>query len=349
MKKYIILIISVLSINLQFSCTAKKDPYFQMRGIVLSVEDLATVDWPKLAYENGINTIGTHVFPEQVATFIQSGKGIKFLADCKKYGIEVEHQLHSIGELLPRSLYAEDSTMFRMNESGQRTDDYNLCVHSQKALDIIASNALRYAKLLPPTNHRYYFWIDDGQPMCHCPECAQYSDSEQSLIVENRMIRELRTFDPDAQLAHLAYHGSLSAPRKVKPAEGIFLEFAPIERSWEKPLAEHAPNDGRDSKFLKGVTHLQYLKDNLEVFPVETAVVLEYWLDVSIFSKWKKPAVKLPWNKSVFDADIKTYGELGIRNITTFAVYIDDKYIETYKDLGFLKEYGFGLMNYSKK
>jgi hypothetical protein len=320
-----------------------------MRGIVLSVEDLETVDWPKLAYENGINTIGTHVTPEQVVKFIQSDKGKKFLADCKKYGIEVEHQLHAIGELLPRNLFTEDSTMFRMNENGQRVNDCNLCVHSQSALDVIAGNALHYAQLLPTTNHRYYFWIDDGMPMCHCPECSPYSDSEQALILENRIIKELRSFDPEAQLAHLVYHNTLSAPRKVKPDEGIFLEFAPIERSWEKPLAEHKPDEGREGGFLKGATHLQYLKENLEVFPAETAVILEYWLDVSIFSKWRKPAVKLPWNKAVFNEDIKTYGDLGIRNITSFAVYIDDKYIETYNDLGFLKEYGEGLMNYSKK
>ena len=347
MNKYISLIISVLSITILFSCTAEKDPYFQMRGIVLSVEDLETVDWPALAYKNGINTIGTHVFPEQVATFMKSDKGEIFLADCRKYGIEVEHQLHAIGELLPRSLFDEDSTMFRMNEFGQRTNDYNLCVHSQKALDLVATRTAGYAKLLPSTNHRYYFWIDDGRPMCHCPECAHYSDSEQALIVENRMIKELRTVDPEAQLAHLAYHGTLSAPRKVNPAEGIFLQFAPIERSWEKPLAEHLPGEFlNNQQFLKGVTHLQYLKENLEVFPVETAVVLEYWLDVSIFSKWKKPAVKLPWNKAVFDADIKSYGDLGIRNITSFAVYIDDKYIETYQDLSFLKEYGDGFDRY---
>jgi hypothetical protein len=85
---------------------------------------------------------------------------------------------------------------------------------------------------------------------------------------------------------------------------------------------------------------MQYLRDNLEVFPAETTVVLEYWLDVSMFSWWRKPAVKLPWNKEVFLSDIDTYAKLGIRNITSFAVFIDDKYLEAYKDVSFLKEYG---------
>ncbi|MDR3236650.1 MAG: hypothetical protein LBT48_08030, partial [Prevotellaceae bacterium] len=140
------------------ACT-HKEPYFEMRGVVLTVEDLETVDWAKLAHENGINTIGTHVTPVQVAAFMQSEKGKKFLADCEKYDIRVEHQLHAMGQLLPKELYSEDSTMFRMNKSGRRVNDCNLCVHSQKALDIVAKNALHYSCLLHSTNHRYYYWI----------------------------------------------------------------------------------------------------------------------------------------------------------------------------------------------
>ncbi len=305
-----------------------------MRGVVLSVQDLETVDWPELAHENGINTIGTHIFPEQVAAFIESEKGRRFLADCKKYDIKVEHQLHAIGQLLPRESFADDPTMFRMDENGERVNDCNLCVHSTKALDKVAEKAVHYAKLLPTTNHRYYYWIDDGMPICKCPECSKLSDSEQALILENRIIKELRKCDPEALLAHLAYHNTMSAPRRVKPEEGIFLQYAPIHRTWDKPI---------------DASHLRELKENLTVFPVETAEVLEYWLDVSLFSKWKKPAVKLPWNREVFESDLDTYAALGIRNITSFAVYIDDKYIETYKDLGFLKEYGDGLKKLSNK
>ena len=57
------------------------------------------------------------------------------------------------------------------------------------------------------------------------------------------------------------------------------------------------------------ITHGEYidaLEANLKVFPKETAQVLEYWMDVSLFSDWKKPAVQLPWNKNVFLSDINT-------------------------------------------
>jgi hypothetical protein len=73
------------------------------------------------------------------------------------------------------------------------------------------------------------------------------------------------------------------------------------------------------------------------VFPQLTAQVLEYWLDVSRFSKWKRPAVELPWNEGVFLQDAEAYAQLGIRQVTTFAVWTDADY---------LKHFGerFGLM-----
>jgi len=307
-----------------------------MRGVVVSGYDLETVDWAKLAHENGINTISG-----AYTAFLKTEKGKKFLADCKQYGIQIEYQMHAMSVLLPRNLFEQDPTMFRMDKDGKRVKEHNLCVHSEKALETVAQNARRFAESLTPDNHRYYFWLDDGAPVCECPECSLYSASEQALIVENRMIQELRKFDPQAQLSHLSYHSTTSAPRKVKPELGIFLEFAPFHRVWDKPLADETAKGSISHK-----DYLKYLQENLEVFPAETAVVLEYWLDVSLFSGWKTPAVKLPWNKAVCESDLKTYTDFGIRNFTTFAAYVDDEYLKNYdNDLQFLKEYGELLNN----
>jgi hypothetical protein len=325
------------------ACTAK-EPYFEMRGVILGNEDIETVDWARLAHENGINTIAGHF---AAGGYLETENGKRFLADCKKYNIMLESQVHAMGWLLPRALYDEDSTLFRMNETGRRVNDCNLCVHSRKALNIVANNALEYARKNPSDNHRYYFWIDDGMPMCACPECHGYSDSEQALIVENHIIKALRTFDPKAQLAHLAYHATIEAPRRVTPKEGVFLEFAPFARTWDKPLADE---DAVGRSGISHKTYLRHLKENLEVFPVETAVILEYWLDVSLFSEWKKPAVKLPWHKEVFESDIALYASLGIRNITSFAVFVDSAYLAAYNnDIQFLKDYGAGLSSFEKK
>jgi hypothetical protein len=69
---------------------------------------------------------------------------------------------------------------------------------------------------------------------------------------------------------------------------------------------------------------------------------LEYWLDVSLFSQWKRPAVKLPFHPQVFQSDVQTYGKLGVRHITTFAVFIDTEYVKKF-GVPPLDEYGKNL------
>ena len=40
--------------------------------------------------------------------------------------------------------------------------------------------------------------------------------------------------DSKASLAHLAYANTLTPPEKVNPVEGVFLEFAPINRRYDE-------------------------------------------------------------------------------------------------------------------
>ena len=105
------------------------------------------------------------------------------------------------------------------------------------------------------------------------------------------------------------------------------------------PLQKKQQNDRlrSENKFRK--------KDNLEVFDPETAVILEYWLDVSLFSRWKKPAVECPWRKDVFLSDIDTFAKMGIKNVTSFALFMDSEYFSKYSTTP-VKEYGEGLTNY---
>lgn len=321
------------------------------RGIVLSVDDLLTLDWPLLAHQANLTTIATHVTPMQVSEYIKSDKGQQFLADCKKYNIQVEHELHAMHDLLPRGLFAKDPTMFRMNDKGDRVADFNCCVHSRDGISIITENAVKYSKVLHSTTGRYFYWIDDASPMCRCNQCRELTDSEQALVIENAIIRALRNQIPGASVAHLAYQHTMVPPKNIKPEKGIFLEFAPIVREWNKPLSDRkAGAEGKYEDRVRRITHgecLDVLAANLEVFPKETAQALEYWLDVSLQSKWTKPAVKLSWYPEVCKSDVETYIQAGISNITTFAVYVDAAYKNKYKNLNFIKEYGRILKDYT--
>ncbi len=292
---------------------------FRSRGVVISPADLTLADWPERASRAGLTVMALGAAPSTLIEFVGTDAGKAFLAKCRKLGLQVEYEMHAMFQLLPRSLFAGSPELFRMDDEGKRNPDGNLCVHSERALAIVCRNAVKTCRALKPTTHRYFLWCDDGQRGCRCPKCRGFSDSEQALIVENRMIKAIRKLDPKARLAHLAYTHTMSAPVKVKPERGIFLEFAPFTRSWRQPLSD--PSNRPD---------LDALNANLEVFSAADAHVLEYWLDVSLFSSWKKPAVKLPFDERVLEADLKVYAARGIRSVTTFAAYMDAEYVKSH-------------------
>ena len=100
----------------------------------------------------------------------------------------------------------------------------------------------------------------------------------------NHLWKVLCEQDEQAQLAHLAYSHTLASPQQVTPAQGVFLEYAPINRRYDMPYAQQTGPTQLDG--------LGMLDANLEVFRADTAQVLEYWLDVSRFSQWRRPTVR---------------------------------------------------------
>jgi hypothetical protein len=231
-----------------------------------------------------------------------------------------------------------------MDENGNRVTDGNGCPSCEEGLKVIMSNVPAFVEKHKPSNHKYYTWLWDGGDICHCEKCKNYNVADQGLIFENHIIKALKEIDPEAQLAHLAYHNSTPAPSVVKPEEGIFLEFAPFFRRWDKPLSDKEAI--RDGQFWNHGDYLQMLEDNLKVFPVETAQVLEYWLDISLQSGWKFPQKKLRFYEDVYLEDLKTYASYGIKHITTYACWADADYVAMYGDVSFLDSYGQGLLNY---
>ena len=305
------------------------------RGVVVSAKDLSGgFDWPKMAHEAGLTTIATHVGPEDVIPFMQSDAGKRFVDSCVRYGISVEHELHAMDYLLPRSLFDREPELFRMNEAGVRERKANCCVTNPRALEIIAQRAVEVARICRPTTGRYYFWPSDSSLVCKCPNCREFSASDQALLVENAIVAALRReVEPFATLSHLAYTVTLGVPKAVRPDSGLFLEFAPFRR-WG--------GTKKRIPLVEGGEWLARLDALLEVFPRESAQVLEYWLDESLFSGWKKPLVKIPWDAAQTRADMEAYSKRGIRHLTTFAVSVNGDYVKAFGEdsLECVKEYG---------
>ena len=349
MKKFtlVIFLAALLGLSLSSCKQAQDEPWFKLRGIVVAWDDIKNpdqLDWLAKMKETGMNTISVCGFDYLSDEYAQ------FKQKCIDNGIDFEYEEHAMTWLLPRDLINEHPEYFRMDENGVRRNDANGCPSCEEALEVIRKNAAEFALKYAPSNHRYYTWLFDGGGICHCEKCKNYNASDQGLIYENAILEGIRTVDPEAVLAHLAYESTTPAPSCIKPSEGVFLEWAPFYRRWDEPLSNRAAIRP-DQKWSHG-DYLDMLEDNLKVFPAETAQVLEYWLDVSQRSGWKKPAKDLGWNeqtKAAFLDDLKTYASYGIRNITCYGVYIDADYLNMYKDVSCITDYGKALRDFRPK
>jgi hypothetical protein len=306
-----------------FPC--KMNPKKEKRGVVVYPDDITSIGinkWEKRIDVSGINLIGLHAATsndpiDTLEAFIKSREGRSFLELCKRKGVEVEYELHAAATLLPRSLYDAHPEYFRQDESGRRVADYNFCFTSEAALEAMRPQLEKLLEWMKPDSHRYFLWPDDKEwKYCNCERCKSLSPSEQTLVFENRLLGMLREYDLEATLAHLAYHQTLPAPRKVRAVKGVFLEYAPIMRDYSEPLPE---------------TEYTALKDNLLAFPAYSQHILEYWLDESMNSGWKKTMLKpLAFNGQWCRRDIAMYRGTGAASITNFATWLNASYESLY-------------------
>ena len=230
-------------------------------------------------------------------------------------GLEIEYELHAASYLLPRSLFESHPEYFRL-ENGERNALCNFCVSNSEALEILTDNAVEMAKKLYRSRPYYYFWLDDTRAKyCSCPKCSQLSMSDQQMLVVNAMARKLRAAIPGAKLCFLAYHGTETPPTIYRPEEGVFLEYAPMNRDF----SAHAYEVSEETKANIGKL--------MEVFGKEDATVLEYWYDNSMFSKWTKPPKVFVPRNDLIPGDLRWYEGLGFAHIASFACYLGEDYV----------------------
>jgi hypothetical protein len=291
------------------------------RGIVLSPADFTWDGWPARVADAGLNYLGIHSSIEDVLSFLRTARGEAVLAEADRLGIAINFEMHIMSELLPRAHFESCPEMFGADDTRRRTPDANPCVSSARALEIIGENARRHAAALREFSdiNRYYFWPHDNRPWCRCTSCRGLSFSDQCLVFTNALCGALREAQPDARVAYLAYATALEAPSAVRPAEGVFLQYAPISRCYDRALGDPDCAENR--------RHVDALRALCRCFGMAEAEVLEYWLDVSRFSGWRKPAVRLPFWPEVFTLDVAFYASLGIRRVSSFGVYIDADYV----------------------
>ncbi len=296
-------------------------------GVVVHPEEI-TRSWEKVILNSDINLLGIHPVGgigshERVRKLAEKGfppEEKAILENLISHGVKIEYELHAMSLLLPRDYFTLHPQYFRMNEKGERTPDFNCCASNKDALDIIADSAEKLAKTLPYPSGRYNYWLDDvGDAPCRCDECSKLSSSDQALKIYNAVLKGLKRADSNAKQSYLAYRGSSGIPVHVEPEEGILLEFAPFKRNFHIPLTH--PDNAVSAKSAS---------ECIKYFGSNGAKVLDYWLDNSLYSGWKKPPKEFILDTDVVLNDIEFYKNLSYEIISTFACYLGKDYEELY-------------------
>ena len=293
-----------------------------MKKLLIHPEELSR-RWVDRLVDQGVEILGLHPVggnnaaesAERLLRQVEDPTFRQLIDYACDRGLQIEYELHAASFLLPRSLFDSHPEYFRL-ENGRRDPLCNFCVSNEAALELLTDNAVAFAKKLYRSRPYYYFWLDDTRAKyCACPKCSRLSMSDQQMLVVNAMAAKLRQAIPGAKLCFLAYHGTETPPTVYQPGEGVFLEYAPMNRDFTAHACE-----------VSGAAKTNIAK-LLEVFGKEDATVLEYWYDNSMYSKWTKPPKPFTPRNDLIGGDLRWYESLGFAHIASFACYLGEDYV----------------------
>lgn len=305
----------------------------QRNGFILSHTELSDA-FVKRLKASGLSLLGIHpgggeraaeLLENYLSEYVDDPKFCGMTEELENAGFEIEHELHALRWLLPKKVFAHHPEWQRMNADGERVSDVNFCVSNPDVLEYVTERSYELARRLHQKSRIYNIWMDDvPDGYCHCEKCRSLSPSDQTLIFGKAVLRGLRAYNPRAKESYLAYQQTMELPKNVRTEEGIFLEYAPMEH------------------WLHGTDEFKYIQPLLNFFGSSDSKVLEYWVDNSLFSSWKLPPVKCPFELEKMKRDVKMYTEYGFETLTSFGLYLGDDYTELYGEFD-LARYASGF------
>ncbi|NLV34108.1 MAG: DUF4838 domain-containing protein [Clostridiaceae bacterium] len=300
-----------------------------MESQILIHPDELSHEWVDRARVNGIDVIGIHPvggykacqsLKDLVDKFVDH-KFTKLIDYALNNNVKIEYEMHAASYLMPRELFDTHPEYFRIDETGKRNSDKNFCVSNSEALSIVSKAAVELVSKLYKSTDRYYFWMDDVKnKKCMCEKCKDLSMSDQQMVYLNTILKQIQKNNPDAKMAYLAYFDCIEPPEKIKPISGVFFEYAPMEKY----------TLSTEDQLITGIDEALNIPKLFSVFGKRNSKVLEYWLDNSMFSDWKKPEKKFVPDEVMIREDIDKYHTLGFEYISSFACYLGSEYVKLY-------------------
>ena len=288
--------------------------------------------WAARLERSGLDTLGihpagggtAHLSLAACAEFVKTDRYLAFRERIRRAGISIEFEMHALSWMLPRELFGPHPDWFR-EQDGVRIPEFNCCASNPDVIEHLSERAAALATVFPSDTGLYSFWIDDvAEAKCGCRNCRALSASDQALAITNAIAEGVRRVDPKGRVAYLAYCGTLEPPGTVSPSPNVFLEFAPIKRDMGKSLFDPASD--------LNASQARHLPALLSLFGRKDSRALDYWMDNSLFSNWKRPPAQFTLNADVCRADMAGYAALGIEAVTSFGCFLGEEYRDLWGD-----------------
>ena len=124
-----------------------------MKEMIIHPDEISK-QWIDRMSQNGIDVLGIHPVggvraADSLKKLLEQCKTAEYqsLIDYARVNhMEVEYEFHAAGYLMPKELFETHPEYFRMNEKGERSNDFNFCVSNEEALQLFAKNAAFFKK-----------------------------------------------------------------------------------------------------------------------------------------------------------------------------------------------------------
>jgi hypothetical protein len=212
---------------------------------------------------------------------------------------------HTIPRMLDKKLFETRPELFRMDQTGKRVPNGNVCVTNLETVALCAQWVMDFFKQNPRLDTCSMGGQDIwGGAWCSCEKCRIYSPSEQAALLINGVHEILRKNNVKGRCSYSAYRDTLRYDlKKVKLDREVRVGYAPRERSYG-----HALSDASSERNRWFWRNLQNWRRN-HSGPLG---VSDYYHDCILFYSVPAPTVQ------VIAQDMRDYSKLNARGITSF-------------------------------
>lgn len=229
------------------------------------------------------------------------------IPELRKRGILIEVGGHGYPNFLPPEKYfAAHPDWFGMRDHKRTADPRVVFSTANKdAVDTFVSNISSYLRAHPEIDV-LDVWPPDSAVWSEAPEdLALGSPSERQILLLSYVLQQLQPGFPKLKLQFIAYETYTVPPLAHQPSPGIFMDFCPINRSFEDPL--YASSNPQSQEYFHN---------------------LQSWLDgvmspseISIYSyitkyAWRSLPILIP---HLIVDEIRRFHQMGVGGFATYS------------------------------